>query len=597
MPATDSPIESQQFFDNSPPPLAALFLIKFDQKVGYTISWKQSLKDVPLEGVVEFKSLPSGLHNVKEDLVYFVQDQYAGISAFINRPAGAEERNAKFIAVGAMVRLGDGRLGRAWEHAGSLKDLAGQLVVHNDNLSPLEDYWDEHKAPSDSSGESSEDPISPFTAAQRKVKAISSVSLTPSNQTLPSFHPAHTILEYLDTFGPLLFPLHRAALLRKRILFITPPPLKLTCEYVYDLAILSSLPNSLSSSLPLPSPSAARLQPLFNVGIHDIPFLSKYAPVNGSQTVQPPASEDLGLGWIACTSDEILAMKPQLYDILIELPHPDKGRLSGTAKLHEKKEEDWPILKRSDTGAVIKATQRDWRRYRTLRRALSPLTRLSSTYKSDLRQTVEEPEEDDDEQAHLLYTHDRSSANGTGDEEDSLRAGEERLVERISWSALAYSSFMWWASAGEKEEGLQQEEEQDIQLLDDLAEIARSAADSQGYHDDDEDDNTGTGESSAQNIGKAEVEMAIIGYFHRITKEIFESCVEVLDERDGEVEQNEDEDDEDVVVFGSDELRRCGLDVWSEEARNFIKEFVALWFDRAVEVHAVSLECCGVKVC
>lgn len=106
-----------------------------------------------------------------------------------------------------------------------------QLVTHNDNLSPLEEYWDEHKAPPDSSTESIEDPISPFTAAQRRVRVISSVSLASPNQTLPPFHPAHTILEYLDTFGPLLFPLHRAALLRKRILFITPPPMKLTCEY------------------------------------------------------------------------------------------------------------------------------------------------------------------------------------------------------------------------------------------------------------------------------------------------------------------------------------------------------------------------------
>ncbi|KAE9969513.1 hypothetical protein EG327_010626 [Venturia inaequalis] len=594
MPELDSPIESRLTLDNSPPPLAALFLIKFDQKVGYTTSWKQSLKDVPLEGVVEYKSLPSGLHNVKEDLVYFVQDQYAGVSAFINRPAGAEERNAQFIAVGAMVRLGDGRLGRAWEHAGSLKHLARQLVTHNDNLSSLEEYWDEHKAPSDSSGESSEDPISPFTAAQRRVRPISSVSLAPPNQTLPPFHPAHTILEYLDTFGPLLFPLHRAALLRKRILFITPPPMKLTCEYVYDLSILSSLPNSLSSSLPLPSPSAARLQPLFNVGIHDIPFLSKYAPTKGSQTVQPPVSDDLGLGWIACTSDEILAMKPQLYDILIELPHPDKSRLSSTAKLHERKEENWPILKRSDTGAVIKATQRDLRRYRTLRRALAPLTRLSTAHKSDLRQAVEDSEEEDEEQAHLLYTHDYESPNAIGDEEDSLRAGEEKMVERISWSALAYSSFIWWASAGEKEEGLQQEEEQDIQLLDDLAEIARSVADSQGYHDGDDDE---VGESSAKGKGTAEVEMAIIAYFHRITKEVFESCIEILDERDGEAERAGDDAEEDVITFGDDELRRCGLDVWSEGERNFIKDFMALWFERAVEVHAVSLECCGVKIC
>jgi hypothetical protein len=95
-----------------------------DDGVRYTISWKQSLEHVPLEGVVEYKSLPSGLHNVKEDLVYFVHEEYAGISAFVNTPAGQEERNAQFISVGAMVRLGDGRLGRAWEHAAGLRELA-----------------------------------------------------------------------------------------------------------------------------------------------------------------------------------------------------------------------------------------------------------------------------------------------------------------------------------------------------------------------------------------------------------------------------------------------------------------------------------------
>jgi hypothetical protein len=279
-------------------------------------------------------------------------------------------------------------------------------------------------------------------------------------------------------------------------------------------------------------------------------------------------------------------MKPQLYDILIELPHPDKSRPSSTANFHEKKEENWPIMKRSDTGAQIKATQRDLRRYRTLRRALSPLTGLSRGQTPDLRQTVEEP--DEDEQAHLLYTHNRSNTN-SGDEEDSLRAGEEKLAERISWSALAYSSFMWWASAGEKEEGLAQEEEQDMLLLGDIAELARSVSDSQRYHDGDSD-------TEGEYKGTAKVEMGVIAYFQRITKEIFESCIEVLEERDGEAEEGEDVDEE-VVAFGSDELRRCGLDVWSEGERKFIKEFMALWFERIVEVHAVSLECCGVKVC
>jgi hypothetical protein len=79
---------------------------------------------VTLDGVVEYKSLPSGLHNVDQDLVYFFHDNHAGISAFAKGDASAEARNARFVAVGCMVPLYDGRLGRAWLHAQNLIRLA-----------------------------------------------------------------------------------------------------------------------------------------------------------------------------------------------------------------------------------------------------------------------------------------------------------------------------------------------------------------------------------------------------------------------------------------------------------------------------------------
>lgn len=106
------------------PPISALFLIYFDVKAGYTLGWKRSLPGIELEGVVEYKSLPSGLHTVKEDLVYFVHDQYVGLSAFVNVPAEEESRNARMIAVGVLVPLSYGRLGRSWKHADNLKGMA-----------------------------------------------------------------------------------------------------------------------------------------------------------------------------------------------------------------------------------------------------------------------------------------------------------------------------------------------------------------------------------------------------------------------------------------------------------------------------------------
>lgn len=108
------------------PPASALFLIDFDVKAGYTIAWKRADDGIELDGAVEYKSLPSGLHTVTDDLIYFVHaGTHAGLSAFVNEPCDEEEaRNARMIAVGVLVPLSYGRLGRAWRHADALKSLA-----------------------------------------------------------------------------------------------------------------------------------------------------------------------------------------------------------------------------------------------------------------------------------------------------------------------------------------------------------------------------------------------------------------------------------------------------------------------------------------
>ena len=51
-------------------------------------------------------------------------DQHAGISAFVNKSTDQWERNALMIAVGALVPLDQGRLGRSWKHADALKTMA-----------------------------------------------------------------------------------------------------------------------------------------------------------------------------------------------------------------------------------------------------------------------------------------------------------------------------------------------------------------------------------------------------------------------------------------------------------------------------------------
>jgi hypothetical protein len=129
---------------------------------------------------------------------------------------------------------------------------------------------------------------------------------------------------------------------------------------VYDLSVLVDIPDStaaLFASFPF-----SRLRPLFSVGVHDIPYLEELAknaskhPSEGQANEQGPTLRD-GQGWIACTTDGILASKCALFDAVVHLP-PRGARKDGNRL--------WPRIE-SSTGAEIRATQRDLRRFETLR--------------------------------------------------------------------------------------------------------------------------------------------------------------------------------------------------------------------------------------
>lgn len=269
-------------------------------------------------------------------------------------------------------------------------------------------------------------------------------------------------------------------------------------------------------------------------------------------------------GWVACTTDEILGMKTKLYDIMVEMPATHD---------HATKERRWPTVKTSQ-GTIIRATQRDHRRYRTLRRALKRI------------QAVNGDESDgsvaDDDQSPLV---DRDTDRG---DDDDNSADEDQLVEPSTWSALAYSSFMWWASAGEKDAVFEEEAEQDQELLSDFAKLAGSGGVAPRYMDEPED---APAEATLQDSA-ATSSMVVAAYFHRLTSLILENLADVVGSagRDESAEQG-------AVVMHSEDLRKMGLDVWSETDRTFTHELVRLYFHRDAEVHGASVECCGVKIC
>jgi hypothetical protein len=482
------------------------------------------------------------------------------------------------------------------------------IVDNTSKTEALQEYWDDHRAHPDENDFASPQ-LSPFTMAQRKSRAFSTATLSgDDHHSLPRFHPALSILEYVDFFGPLIFPLHRAALLRQRILFVTTPPIRQACEFVYDLSVFATTPLSLANSLVLPWESLVRLRPLFAIGIHDIPMLEKMA----SPPRSPPESsrnsnlgvdtavfgqeqDDEQLGWVACTTDEILVMKTKLYDIVVEFPATHLAQ-------DQKKKRTYPVIKSAADGKQIKASQRDLRRFRLLSRALRPIREQNMEESIRLERSRADGEIFDGENEPLMKNlpgrYDEDGWNDDGD-----------VAESTTWSELAYSSFIWWASAGEKDESLVDEEKQDVTMLGDLEGLAEDVADDRRYRDDDELPESPSPESttlvqspsssSPESRKDARIEIGLISYFSRLTRNIFEVASDIAQNHRG---SGRDQDmgigeDENVQRIDRDEMRSMGLDVWSGGDREFVRYLFELWFQKRVQVEGVNVECCGVKIC
>lgn len=293
------------------------------------------------------------------------------------------------------------------------------------------------------------------------------------------------------------------------------------------------------------------------------------------------STEDgMDYGWVACTTDDILSTKEHLFDVLVTMP----ARCANQAQ-----EKVWPRIEKR-RGVEIKATQRDLRRYHILRR---DLRRYAGHHRA---RSPGSSGGDDDEQGLILSIENRQE---TFDEASSTI--DEKLIEPQSWSALAYSSFMWWASAGEQRADLDEEAEHDAALLRDSS-----------YRSDTSPNRPRSSRSTPGMAGAedapAGLEMAVITYFHRLTALVFRTLADIIEasDADGHGDGDEDEDEqhvsddqahEEAVFVASEDMARMGLDLWSDGDRGFVEELVGLYWGRKAEVQGARVECCGVRIC
>lgn len=203
----------------------------------------------------------------------------------------------------------------------------------------------------------------------------------------------------------------------------------------------------------------------------------------------------------------------------------------------------------------------------------------------------------------------------------------DSIIEPVSWAALAYSGFIWWASAGEQRLHSQEEWEADSALL-----SSPHAP------------NPFPTPLPFNSVGvlTAETEMGIIAYFHRLTSQILTILSDIIDASDSDDEREDDhnhnssspllhrgsgssgigvgglttigntsgdatneavdegEDDDDglsCVYISSTDIERMGLDVWSAGDYVFVEEIVREYFGRRAKIEGRGVDICGVRIC
>ncbi|KAG9462461.1 hypothetical protein GDO78_014082 [Eleutherodactylus coqui] len=100
--------------------------------------------------------------------------------------------------------------------------------------------------------------------------------------------------QFIKFFGEQIFVLWKFALLRKRILIFSPPPVGVVCYRVYCCCCLANV------TLPGVGATAPESKPFFYVNVADIETL------------------DDEVSYVACTTEKIFEQKQDLYDVYVD---------------------------------------------------------------------------------------------------------------------------------------------------------------------------------------------------------------------------------------------------------------------------------------
>ncbi|KAH3774503.1 DENN domain-containing protein 11-like [Dreissena polymorpha] len=255
-----------------PDVIVAIFVVAFDTRSGNMVEWCMP-DDADLDGV-EFKAMVSGSHTQIKDFVYFKKDNLYGLACFENMPVESEiERGARMKSVGILATS----YTLLYRHLQFLETQVRHQLEIPGKYTQLQAFYEDK------------------TSAFNNLPTSKTVTPnTPSKNLLPELkitHPAGCFTQFARFFGEQIFLLWKYALLEKRILFFSPPPIGVVCYRVYCACCLT---NHDIRGL------GRKVKPHFYVNVADIETL------------------ETEVTYLACTTEKIFESKTSLYDVYVD---------------------------------------------------------------------------------------------------------------------------------------------------------------------------------------------------------------------------------------------------------------------------------------
>ncbi|XP_077565748.1 DENN domain-containing protein 11-like [Stigmatopora nigra] len=261
--------------------IVSVFVVAFNTRTGNMLEWCLP-KDMDLEGV-EFKAIASGSHRVTTDFIYFRKGSYFGLACFANMAVESmAERGARMKSVGILSTS----YTLLYRYMSFLEHQVRVQLQSPGHYSPLEAFFEDKRALLLPSGDNivSVCPIHIWGASINH-------SMHPEMKIT---HPAGCMSQFIRFFGEQIMVLWKLALLRRRILIFSPPPVGVVCYRVYCCCCLANI------SMPGVGAAVPEFRPFFYVNVADIAALENE------------------LSYVACTTEKIFEEKRDLYDVYVD---------------------------------------------------------------------------------------------------------------------------------------------------------------------------------------------------------------------------------------------------------------------------------------